>query len=44
MSGFIARVTTDRIGGDRPGAPRALGAAAVVGTVGAVLAYKLLRK
>jgi hypothetical protein len=44
MNDFIARVTADRIGGDRPGAPRALGAAAVVGTVGAVLAYKLLRK
>jgi hypothetical protein len=44
MNNFIARVTGDRIGGDRPGAPRALGAAAVVGTVGAVIAYKLLRK
>ena len=44
MKDFITRVTADRISGDRPGAPRALGAAAVVGTVGAVLAYKLLRK
>jgi hypothetical protein len=44
MSGFLKRVTADRLSGDRPGAPRALGAAAVVGTVGAVVTYKLLRK
>jgi hypothetical protein len=40
----MKRVTADRLGGDRPGAPRALGAAAVVGTATAVLTYKLLRK
>jgi hypothetical protein len=44
MSDFIKRVTADRLSGDRPGAPRALGAAAVVGTVGAVITYKLLRR
>jgi hypothetical protein len=44
MSDFLKRVTADRLAGDRPGAPRALGAAAVVGAVGAVITYKLLRK
>jgi len=44
MSDFIRRVTAERLGGDRPGAPRALGAAAMVGTATAVLTYKLLRK
>ena len=29
MSDFLKRVAADRIGGDRPSAPRALGAAAV---------------
>jgi hypothetical protein len=44
MRDFIKKVTADRVGGKRPGAPRALGAAAVVGTAGAVITYKLLRK
>ncbi len=44
MSDFIKRVTADRLSGDRPAPPRAIGAAAVVGTVGAVITYKLLRK
>jgi hypothetical protein len=44
MRNFIKRVTADRMSGDRPAAPRALGAAAVVGTAGAVITYKLLRK
>jgi hypothetical protein len=44
MSDLIKRVTAERLSGDRPAAPRALGAAAVVGTVGAVVTYKLLRK
>jgi hypothetical protein len=44
MNDLIKRVTADRLSGERPAAPRALGAAAVVGTVGAVLTYKLLRK
>ena len=44
MRSFIAKVTADRLGGDRPGAPRAVGAAAVVGIAGSVLTYKLLRR
>jgi hypothetical protein len=44
MNDLIKRVTADRLSGERPAAPRALGAAAVVGTVGAVITYKLLRK
>jgi hypothetical protein len=44
MNDFIKRVTADRLSGDRPAPPRAIGAAAVVGTVGTVITYKLLRK
>jgi hypothetical protein len=44
MSDLIKNVTADRLSGKRPAAPRALGAAAFVGTVGAVVTYKLLRK
>jgi hypothetical protein len=44
MSGFIKRVTADRLGGERPAPPRALGAAAIVGTATAVITYKLLRR
>jgi hypothetical protein len=44
MSDFLKRVAADRIGGDRPSAPRALGAAAVVGATAAALTYRLLRK
>jgi hypothetical protein len=44
MNDFIKRVTADRLSGDRPAPPRAIGAAAVVGTVGAIVTYKLLRK
>jgi hypothetical protein len=44
MNDFIKRVTADRLSGDRPAPPRAIGAAAVVGTVGAVVTDKLLRK
>jgi hypothetical protein len=44
MSDFVKRVTADRLSGDRPGAPRALGAAIVTGTAFAVITYKLLRK
>jgi hypothetical protein len=44
MNDLIKRVTADRLSGERPAAPRALGAAAIVGTVGAVVTYKLLRK
>ena len=44
MMGFMKRIAGDRLGGDRPAPPRAIGAAAVVGTATAVLTYKLLRK
>jgi hypothetical protein len=44
MRDFIKRVTTERLSGERPAALRALGAAAAVGTAGAVITYKLLRK
>jgi hypothetical protein len=43
MRDFIKRVTVDRISGERPAPPRALGAAAVVGTASAVITYRLLR-
>jgi hypothetical protein len=43
MSDFIKRVTADRLTGERPGVPRALAAAAVVGTVTATVTYRLLR-
>ena len=43
MKGFITRVTADRLGGDRPGAPRAIGAAVAAGTVTAIVTYRLLR-
>jgi hypothetical protein len=44
MSDFIKRVTADRLSGERPAPPRALGAAAAVGTVTAVITYRLLRR
>jgi hypothetical protein len=44
MSDLVKRVTAERLSGERPAAPRAIGAAAVVGTVGAVIAYRLLRR
>lgn len=44
MSDFMKRVTADRLGGEKPAPPRALGAALLVGTAGAVITYKLLRK
>ena len=44
MNDFSKRVTADRLGGEKPAPPRALGAALVVGTAGAVITYKLLRK
>jgi hypothetical protein len=43
MGGFVKRVTADRLPGGRPGAPRALGAAIVVGATAAVVTYRLLR-
>ena len=44
MNDFMKRVTADRLGGEKPAPPRALGAALVVGTAGAVITYKVLRK
>ena len=44
MSDFIKRIAAERIGGERPGAPRAMGAAAVVGAAAAVVTYRLLRR
>jgi hypothetical protein len=44
MNDFIKRITADRLGGEKPALPRALGAALVVGTAGAMITYKLLRK
>jgi hypothetical protein len=41
---FIKRVTADRLAGERPAAPRALGAAAVAGVLTAVVTYRLLRQ
>jgi hypothetical protein len=43
MGGLFKRVTADRLSGGRPGAPRALGAAIVVGATAAVVTYRLLR-
>jgi hypothetical protein len=43
MKQFIARVTADRLGEERPGVPRAIGAAAIAGTVAAIVTYRLLR-
>ena len=40
----MKRVALDRVGGERPGAPRALGAAVMVGTAAAVVTYRLLRQ
>jgi hypothetical protein len=44
MGNFLKRVAADRIRGDRPGAPRAIGAAIVAGTAAAVITYRLLRQ
>ncbi|HEX8688805.1 MAG TPA: hypothetical protein VF729_01020 [Solirubrobacterales bacterium] len=33
----------DRVGGKRPAPPRAIGAAAVVGTTAGVITYRILR-
>jgi hypothetical protein len=44
MKEFMTRITADRLSGEQPGAPRAIGAAIVAGTVTAVVTYKLLRR
>jgi hypothetical protein len=38
-----ANTLVERLGGKRPSAPRAIGAAATVGGAAAVVTYKLLR-
>jgi hypothetical protein len=43
MSDFVKRIAAERIGGERPGAPRALGAAVAVGAAAAALTYRVLR-
>jgi hypothetical protein len=43
MAGFLKRVGIERILGERPSPPRALGAAAVVGATAAAITYRLLR-
>jgi hypothetical protein len=43
MASLLKRTAVDRIAGERPGAPRAFGAAVVVGTAAAVITYRLLR-
>jgi hypothetical protein len=44
MADFLKRVAADRISGQQPSVPRALGAAAVAGMAVAVLTYRLLRR
>jgi hypothetical protein len=44
MSDFVKRIAADRISGERPGAPRALGAAIAVGAAAAVVTYRVLRQ
>lgn len=47
MSGFLARTALKRLRGERPGAPRAVGAALAAGGAAggavSVLTYRLLR-
>jgi hypothetical protein len=43
VSGFLKRVAADRMTGQRPAPPRALAAAAVVGSAVAAITYRLLR-
>jgi hypothetical protein len=40
---FLKHVVVDRVSGERPGVPRALGAALVVGAAAATLTYRVLR-
>lgn len=43
MLGFLKRVVIDRVTGERPAPPRALGASLLVGTAAGVIVYRLLR-
>lgn len=40
---FPTNTVIERMGGNRPSAPRAIGAAMTVGTAAAAITYKLLR-
>jgi hypothetical protein len=44
VSGFLKKVATDRISGERPAPPRALAAAIVAGSALAAITYRLLRR
>jgi hypothetical protein len=44
MGDFLKQVAADRLTGGRPAAPRALGAAVVVGAAAAAVTYRLLRR
>jgi hypothetical protein len=44
MSRLLNRVVADRIGGNRPAPPRAIGAAFMIGTTAGVITYRLLRR
>jgi hypothetical protein len=44
MREFIGKIAGERLGGERPGAPRAVAAAIVTGSATALLTYRLLRK
>jgi hypothetical protein len=43
MSDFVGEAVSQRLEGDEPSRLRALGAAIIIGTGAAVLAYRLLR-
>jgi hypothetical protein len=43
MGGFLSGVVADRIGGNRPSPPRAIGAALAVGAAAGTITYRLLR-
>ena len=44
MREFMKRLAAERIGGERPSAPRALGAAMFVGAAAGALTYRVLRQ
>jgi hypothetical protein len=44
MREFIGKIAGERLGGERPGGPRAVAAAVITGSATAVLTYRLLRK
>jgi hypothetical protein len=44
MGDFLKKVAADRMTGERPAPPRALGAAIVAGAAVAAITYRLLRR